>query len=42
LGSRNRFKPELFAKEAGKLQRKKLARLEHLATALNYHLVPNL
>ena len=35
------FKPEVFAKEEEKLQRKKLARLHHLATALNYSLVPN-
>jgi len=35
------FKPEVFAQEEEKMQRKKLARLHHLATALNYHLVPN-
>ena len=35
------FRPEVFAKEEEKMQRKKLARLQHLATALNYHLVPN-
>jgi len=35
------FKPEVFAKEEEKMQRKKLARLQNLATALNYHLVPN-
>jgi hypothetical protein len=31
----------VFAKEEAKMKRKKLARLQHLATALNYHLVPN-
>ncbi|MFA6546814.1 MAG: hypothetical protein WCS99_20520 [Limisphaerales bacterium] len=35
------FKPEVFAREAEKMQRKKLARLHNLATSLNYHLVPN-
>ncbi len=35
------FRPEVFAKEEEKMQRKKLARLQNLATALNYHLVPN-
>jgi len=35
------FKPEVFAREEEKMQRKKLARLQNLATALNYHLVPN-
>ena len=35
------FKPEVFAREAEKMQRKKLTRLHNLATTLNYHLVPN-
>ena len=35
------FKPEVFAKEEEKMQRTKVARLHNLATALNYHLVPN-
>ena len=35
------FNPTVFAREEEKLQRKKLARLHNLATALNYHLVPN-
>ena len=35
------FNPEVFAKEEAKMKRKKLARLQNLATALNYHLVPN-
>ncbi len=35
------FNPAVFAKEEEKLQRKKLARLQNLATALNYSLVPN-
>ena len=35
------FKPEVFTKEEERMQRQKLARLHHLATALNYHLVPN-
>jgi len=33
--------PEVFAKEEEKMQRKKLAHLQHLTTALNYHLVSN-
>ena len=35
------FKPEVFAKEEQKMQRKKLARLQNLAAALNYQLLPN-
>jgi hypothetical protein len=31
----------LFAKEEEEVQRRKLARLHNLATALNYHLAPN-
>ena len=35
------FNPEVFAKEEEKMKRKKLARLQTLATTLNYRLVPN-
>ena len=35
------FNPEVFAKEEAKMQRKKLARLEAMATTLNYRLVLN-
>jgi hypothetical protein len=35
------FNPEVFAKEEAKMKRKKLARLQTLATTLNYRLVPN-
>ena len=35
------FNPEVFAKEEQKMKRKKLARLEAMATTLNYRLVPN-
>ena len=35
------FNPAVFAREEEKLQRKKLARLEAMATTLNYRLVPN-
>jgi transposase len=35
------FNPEVFAKAEAKMQRKKLARLEAMATTLNYRLVPN-
>jgi transposase len=35
------FKPEVFAKEAEKMKRKKLARLQNLAASLNYQLIPN-
>ena len=35
------FNPEVFAKEEAKMRRKKLARLEAMATTLNYRLVPN-
>ena len=35
------FKPEVFAGEEAKMKRKKLARLEAMATTLNYRLVPN-
>lgn len=34
------FNPEVFAKEEEKMKRKKLARLEIMATTLNYRLVP--
>jgi hypothetical protein len=32
--------PEVFAKEAAKMKRKKRQRLEAMATSLNYQLVP--
>jgi hypothetical protein len=35
------FNPEVFAKEEAKMQRKKLARLEAMATTLNSRLVLN-
>ncbi len=35
------FDWNVFAKEEEKMQRKKLARLQNLAAALNYPLVPN-
>ena len=35
------FNPEVFAKEEAKMKRKRLARLEAMATTLNYRLVPN-
>jgi hypothetical protein len=35
------FSPEVFAKEEAKMRRKKLQRLEAMATSLNYRLVPN-
>jgi transposase len=35
------FNPEVFATAAEKMKRKKLARLQTLATTLNYRLVPN-
>jgi len=35
------FNPGVFAKEEEKMKRKKLARLEAMATTLNYRLVPN-
>jgi len=35
------FNPEVFAQAEGKMKRKKLARLQTLATTLNYRLVPN-
>ena len=35
------FDPQVFAKEEDKMKRKKLARLQTLATTLNYRLVPN-
>ena len=35
------FNPEVFAKEEAKMQRHKLARLQNLAAALNYQLIPN-
>lgn len=35
------FNPEVFAKEAAKMKRQKLARLQTLAASLNYQLVPN-
>ena len=34
------FNPEVYAKEEGKMKRKKLHRLENMATSLNYRLVP--
>ena len=34
------FNPEVYAKEEAKLKRKKLQRLENMATSLNYRLVP--
>ena len=34
------FNPEVFAKEEQKMQRKKLTRLQNMATTLNYTLVP--
>ena len=35
------FNPEVFAQAEAKMKRKKLARLQTLATTLNYRLVPN-
>ncbi len=35
------FNPEVFAKEEAKMKRKKLQRLEAMATSLNYRLVLN-
>jgi len=35
------FNPEVFAKAEAKMKRQKLARLQTLATTLNYRLVPN-
>ena len=35
------FNPEVFAKEEAKMHRKKLARLEAMATTRNCRLVPN-
>lgn len=35
------YNPEVFAQEEQKMQRKKLARLQNLAAALNYRLVQN-
>ena len=34
------FSPKVFAKEEAKMKRKKLQRLENMATSLNYRLVP--
>ncbi len=34
------FNPEVFAKEEAKMKRKKLQRLENMATSLNYRIVP--
>jgi hypothetical protein len=34
------FNPEVFAKEEAKMRRKKLQRLESMATALNYRIIP--
>lgn len=34
------FNPEVFAKEEAKMKRKKLARLETMATSLNYRIIP--
>ena len=35
------FKPEVFAKAEAKMRRQKLARLQNMAAAMNYQLVPN-
>ena len=35
------FNPEVFAKEEARMKRKKLARLQTMATDLNYQLIPN-
>jgi len=35
------FKPEVFAQAEEKMKLKKLARLQTLAAAMNYQLVPN-
>ena len=35
------FNPEVFAKEEAKMKLKKLARLQSMATDLNYQLIPN-
>lgn len=40
LKFREAFNPEVFAKEEAKMKRKKLQRLEALASTLNYRLVP--
>ena len=37
---REAFNPEVFQKEEERMQRKKLARLHHTATALGLRLVP--
>jgi hypothetical protein len=34
------FNPEVFAKEEAKMRRKKLQRLEVMATSLNYRIIP--
>ncbi len=34
------FDPEVFAKEEAKMKRKKLQRLENMATSLNYRILP--
>jgi transposase len=34
------FNPEVFAKEEGKMKRKKLTRLQNMAASLNYQLIP--
>jgi hypothetical protein len=34
------FKPEVFSQAEARMQRRKLARLQSLATSLNYQLVP--
>lgn len=34
------FNPEVFAKEEAKMKRKKLQRLEAMATSLNYRIIP--
>ena len=41
LKDKEAFNPEVFAKEEQKMKHKKLARLEAMATTLNYRLVPN-
>ena len=41
LKYRQPFNAEVFAKQEAKMKRRKLARLEAMATTLNYRLVPN-
>lgn len=35
------FDPAVFAREEGKMKRRKLARLQSLAASLNYQLIPS-